>query len=40
MYKLGGKVAVLIQVAQFLALALLVVLGVLPSLGEAFRSPG
>ena len=40
MYQLGGKVAVLIWVTQFLALARLVILGVHPSLGEAFRSLG
>ena len=34
--KLGGKVAVPIRVAQFLAPALLVVLDVRPPLGEAF----
>ena len=39
-YKPGGKAAVLIRVAQFLVLALLVVLDVHPSLGEAFRLLG
>ena len=38
--KPGGKVAVPIRVMQFLALALLVVLDVHPSLGEAFRLLG
>ena len=38
-YKLGGKVAVPIRVAQFLALALLVVLDVYPPLGEVARWP-
>ena len=39
-YKPGGKVAVPIWVAQFLALALLVVLDVHPPLGEVARWPG